>query len=261
MRSYYDWIYLSPHLDDAALSCGGQIFLATASGQSVLIVSIMAGDPPQEALSGYAESLHTRWRLAADAATQRRAEDLAACRILGADALHWSMPDCIYRHDPQSGAPLYLSDADIFGEVHGAEHDLVDALAEQMRVLPAHAHLVAPLTVGHHVDHQLARAAAERAFGATSLLDSELVYYEDYPYARDELALHRALGDDHARWRVEIIPLSPAALQARINAIVAFRSQLSTFFTNLNDLTVQVTSFITSRGGERLWRQVPTRYP
>jgi hypothetical protein len=166
------------------------------------------------------------------------------------------VPDCIYRHDPQSGAPLYRSDADIFGEVHAAERALVAALAEQMRGLPAHTHLVAPLTVGHHVDHQLARAAAEKAFGAASFLDSDLVYYEDYPYARDENARQRALGEDHARWRAETIPISPAALQARIDAIVAFRSQLSTFFTDLDDLYAQVTSFIAAHGGERLWRQV-----
>ncbi|MEZ4728018.1 MAG: PIG-L family deacetylase [Caldilineaceae bacterium] len=46
MPSVYDAIYLSPHLDDVALSCGGQIFGATRTGQRVLIVTITAGDPP-----------------------------------------------------------------------------------------------------------------------------------------------------------------------------------------------------------------------
>ena len=40
-----DHLYLSPHFDDAALSCGGQIATWTAAGQSVLVVTITGGDP------------------------------------------------------------------------------------------------------------------------------------------------------------------------------------------------------------------------
>src|SRR3954469_806836 len=110
--STYDWIYLSPHLDDAALSCGGQIYAATQRQERVLIVTITAGDPIAP-VSDYAASLHTRWELV-DATAARRQEDLTACSILGADALDWDIPDCIYRVDAQ-GAPFYVSDADIFG--------------------------------------------------------------------------------------------------------------------------------------------------
>ena len=52
MRSY-DTIFLAPHLDDVVLSCGGQIFLETEAGNSVLVVTIMAGDPPQRTLTTF----------------------------------------------------------------------------------------------------------------------------------------------------------------------------------------------------------------
>src|SRR3954449_7408206 len=100
----YDWIYLSPHLDDAALSCGGQIFAASQGGERVLIVTITAGNPVGS-VSSYAASLHSRWELV-DATEARRQEDLAACAILGAESLHWAVPDCIYRVDAQ-GNPFY----------------------------------------------------------------------------------------------------------------------------------------------------------
>src|SRR5678816_3320336 len=118
LHTYYDALYLSPHLDDAVLSCGGQIFQRTAAGQTVLIVTIMAGDPPHPTVSDYAQSLHDRWALATDAAAARRAEDLAAAHLLGADTLHWSVPDCIYRLHPTSGQPFYVSDVDIFDQIH-----------------------------------------------------------------------------------------------------------------------------------------------
>src|SRR5688500_5967071 len=89
----YDWIYFSPHLDDVALSCGGQIYTATQAGERVLIVTVTAGDPVAP-VSTYAASLHSRWKLVTDATQVRREEDLAACAILGADAIHWTVPDC-----------------------------------------------------------------------------------------------------------------------------------------------------------------------
>jgi LmbE family N-acetylglucosaminyl deacetylase len=80
-------VYLSPHLDDAALSCGGQIAQQTAAGLPVLIVTLMAGDPPARPLSPFAQQLHTRWQLhdAPTAVAARRAEDTAACRHLAAE--------------------------------------------------------------------------------------------------------------------------------------------------------------------------------
>lgn len=247
MRDFYPTIYLSPHLDDVTLSCGGQVYRQTREGQPVLIVTITAGDPPRDALSGYAQSLHDRWALATDAVAARRAEDLAACRILGADALHWSIPDCIYRMNPADGEPIYRSDPDIFGDVHEAERGLVDQLAEWMRALPAHTRLCAPLGVGHHVDHQLTRAAAERAFSR------QLVYYEDYPYAQQPGAIEQVIAPGAPDWRPELIALTSDAIEAKITAILAFASQLSTFFTDEADLRRQVGGYVASVGGERLW--------
>lgn len=249
MRTYYDWIYLSPHLDDVALSCGGQVFHYTQDGQTVLIVSVMAGDPPHMQISDYARGLHERWALAGEAAAARRAEDIAACAILGADWLHWEAPDCIYRTDPGSGAPFYVSDPDIFGEIAPAEMGLVEELAGRIAALPAHNRLVVPLTVGHHVDHLLVRQAAERAFAGEALL-----YYEDYPYAQQPGALDRVLGDRSGRQPI-VLPLSPQDLAAKVDAVLAFRSQLSTFFTDRADLEAQIGGFAAATGGERLWRK------
>ncbi len=251
MQPFYDAIYLSPHLDDVALSCGGQIFQRTRAGQRVLIVTITAGDPPASAVSDYAQSLHNRWQLVTDAVAARRAEDYAANAILGADTLHWSLPDCIYRYHPATGAALYLSDSDIFGDVHPAELPIVTALSEQMAALPAHQQLYVPLTIGHHVDHQLTRTAAERAFAP-----SALTYYEDYPYAQQPDALAGVIPADRASWQATVIALDEAAIRAKIAAIAAFQSQFSTFFKDYADLEAQIRTFTTRTGGECVWRQL-----
>ena len=253
----YDWIYFSPHLDDVALSCGGQIYKATQAGERVLVVTITAGDPVAP-ISTYAASLHNRWELVADATAARREEDLAACAILGADALHWTVPDCIYRVDSQ-GLPFYVDDAGIFGPVAPAEIEMVEELCRQMRALPPAQHLVAPLAAGNHVDHQLTRLAAELAFSP-----DKFSYYEDYPYAQQPGKLAQVIeaqpkdsrGIERV-WVAETVTLDAVALRIKYAAVTAFRSQLSTFFSDQADLERQIGGYAAMVGGERRWRRLP----
>jgi LmbE family N-acetylglucosaminyl deacetylase len=248
MQTRYTTIYLSPHLDDVVLSCGGAIAAQTRAGDVVLIVSITAGDPPDQ-VSTYAASLHNRWQLVTDATAARRAEDLAACARLGAEALHWDLPDCIYRLDDQ-GKPFYVSDDDIFGPVAPAEQALVTRLAAQMATLPPADHIVVPLGVGNHVDHQLTRLAAEQAFDP-----AVLEYYEDYPYAQQPGALAHALDGPDVTWTAHVTPVDAASLRAKFDAVMAYASQISTFFRDRADLERQIGGYTAQIGGERRWRR------
>ncbi len=250
MITDYDVIYLSPHLDDVVLSCGGQIYQQTQAGKRVLIATVTAGDPPVSVLSDYAQSLQERWELITDAGAARREEDRAACAILGADFQHWDVADCIYRYDPKCGDALYLSDDDIFGDVHPAEKKLVDGLAQRMTHLPQHDIVYAPLTVGHHVDHLLTRVAAERVF------KTNIVYYEDYPYAQEKGMIEAVMAQSQISWTSRAIELTEAAMQAKIAAILAYRSQLSTFWTDHADLERQIRGYAAVVGGERVWQAI-----
>ncbi len=255
MNAFYDTIILSPHLDDAALSCGGQIYLKTAVGQSVLIVTIMAGDPPASGLSTFAQSLHDRWQLNSQAAAQRRDEDIVAASILGADTLHWTVADCIYRQEPQTGESYYRSEQAIFGELNPAESLLVNKLAEHLTTLPQTNQIIAPLGIGNHVDHQITRLAAEQEFG------ENLGYYEEYPYAIAPGAVEVLTIEKSPAWQAQTIPISEEALFAKIEAIAAYVSQLSTFFLDLSDLEHQVRQYAQTVGGERIWRHASLPNP
>ncbi|NUN97629.1 MAG: PIG-L family deacetylase [Candidatus Omnitrophica bacterium] len=90
----YPHIYLSPHYDDASLSCGGAIHLQAQAGQAVLVVTICAAPPPSgEPLSPFAQSLHRTWGNPADVIATREAEDRASLAILGADYLRLNFND------------------------------------------------------------------------------------------------------------------------------------------------------------------------
>jgi LmbE family N-acetylglucosaminyl deacetylase len=250
MRTQYDAIYLSPHLDDAALSCGGQIYRQAGEDGRILIVTLMAGDPPPGAvLSGFARSLHSRWELAESAEAARRREDEAAAHILGAETAHWPVPDCIYRAHPRTGEPLYPTWPAVIDAIHPAEAALVEELAAKLAALPPAGRVIAPLAAGNHVDHQITRLAAEACFGG------RLWYYEDYPYVRRAEMLTAVIPPDDPYWQATTIPLRPEDVAAKIEAIAAYASQLSTFFTDHDELVREIQEYTALAGGERLWRR------
>jgi LmbE family N-acetylglucosaminyl deacetylase len=260
-------LYLSPHLDDAVLSCGPLIHMQTRSGERVIVFTVCAGDAPASGLSPFAESLHTRWQTPANAVAARRAEDIAALHVLGARHLHLSVPDCIYRRHPVDGAPhsgereaqaefapapLYASEAALFGEWHPAEHGLARQVAQSisdLRLIVRATHLYAPLGIGRHVDHQLTRRAAE-------LIGLPLLYYEDYPYAARTSDTNAWGGLAHGlreEWRA----FDEAALEAQCRAIVAYQSQLSTFWADEAVMRADLRDFANRSGAGlavRLWQ-------
>ena len=182
METAYHAIYLSPHLDDAVLSCGGQIAARCRRGERVLVATLAAGDSAAP-LTPLARELHAAWKLA-DSCAPRRAEDRAACAVLGADCLHVPLPEASYRRHPETGEPLYAALDDVFGALPAGEC-AEEAWVDVLRGLPPAQSVATPLGAGGHVDHRLVRRAAERAFGAN------LAYYEDYPYAGRLWAVRR----------------------------------------------------------------------
>lgn len=249
-KAPYDALYISPHLDDAALSCGGQIFLQTQRDERVLVVTVAAGEPTTDIRSPFAEFLHHNWGFdASEAVRRRRAEDQSAYQLLGAESLHWTLPDAIYRLDPQTEEPLYTSNDDIFGPLHPHEESLIATVADYFSTLPAARRVVAPLTVGNHVDHQLTRIAAERVWGAS------LRYYEDYPYVqREPQSLEQLLQPGHL-WFSYLITLPQAALAARLEAIRKYASQISSLFNTVEQMESDVKQQVGRTGGERLWQR------
>ena len=111
------WIIISPHFDDAVLSCGGLIWESARRGRTVEIWTIFAGYPSPGPLSELAARIHAQWGTgdARQTVDLRRAEDRAAAALVGATARHFSNPDCIYRTD---GAGSFLYTEDVFDPPH-----------------------------------------------------------------------------------------------------------------------------------------------
>jgi len=260
-----DAVYLSPHIDDAVLSCGGTIRRRSRRGQRILVVTVCAGVPEDGgALSPYAERLHRRWGSAAGSASlsavqavQRRlGEDRAALSRLGATGVWLDVPDAIYRRDPATGRWPYDRTAALFRRVHRSDGSVAADLAARLAELPALAaatEVIVPLSVGHHVDHQLVRTAAELWRDP-----ADLRYYEDYPYAEDDAAVATALARPQG-WRSARQRLAVTDMTAKVEAVACYASQMSTFWPDLEAMRTAVCAFSRRQGGgrpaERTWRR------
>ena len=226
-----DRIYLSPHLDDAVFSCGGVIYQQTSSGEEVLVVTIFAGDPVEGQLSPYAQSLHERWGIGEPSVESRREEDMRACARLGAQYLHMSFPECIYRFG-LDGKPYYESDEAIFGELHPAEGELQDHIASKLSEwYSGEPSVYVPIGYGGHVDHKLVRGAVSRS-------NIQAHYYKDFPYAirGEDALLDWALpsGEEHRT------QLSDREFQIWAKAIMEYTSQLSTFWEDIQTIEAEL---------------------
>ncbi len=65
------------------------------------------------------------------------------------------------------------------------------------------------------------------------------------------LAQEKAAG---VEWQTEVVAVADTAVLARGTAILAYVSQVSTFFADESDLRAQVAAYVTAVGGERLWQ-------
>lgn len=249
-----DWVFVSPHLDDVALSCGGAVAKAARAG-SPLIVTVFAGEPTGE-MSDFAHFQHERWHLPdTDAVELRRCEDRRATEALGESVRsRWlDFPDAIYRD------PRYSSDEALFGPPLDSDAGLIEDVHQKLRELGATRYVV-PLGVGNHVDHQIVRAA-----GALLLRGGAEVWsYAEVPYALDEEALLPALLNAD-RSEPVVIYLDDDAMQRKAQAVSCYESQLPVLFRDRGDPDVELKAFALNQGdgdlAERLWRWRPADDP
>jgi LmbE family N-acetylglucosaminyl deacetylase len=174
-------LVVSPHLDDAALSVGATLSMLRREGAVVTVATLFAGRPTGE-LSPIARRFHERCGQGCDAITERRQEDANSMLALGVDHLHLRWLDAVYRKTAAEWLCRY--DGHVFALSPSTDHVLAQDIERTLRGLLARngiTHILAPMGIGNHVVHLIARAAAERVAEDGALRAFAL--FEDLPYA------------------------------------------------------------------------------
>jgi len=252
-------LFLSPHYDDIALSCGGTARRLRGLGRSPEVAIVFGSEPdPENGFTAFATAMHVGWGMDAhEVIASRRAEEADAAAVLGTEVSFLPFHDAIYRGE------RYLNDPELFGEVRGDEFDLAAAIISALgleRIEKSSTRIYAPLAIGWHVDHQIVFHAGV-ALGANGW---DVWFYEDLPYAlKPGISAERiervgidvviaALVAVHATW------------EAKIDAIMAYPSQLETIFRYVDSTSGQteidalLRGYATGAGDgvavERFWR-------
>jgi LmbE family N-acetylglucosaminyl deacetylase len=166
----YDCLFISPHTDDATLSCVGRMLWERNRGQRVLVVVVFAEGPT------------------------RGAGESHALEGLGIDELRLELPSAPTRD------PAYGSFAAVLEGGHPADAQRRTSLVETLDALVLQTqakHIYLPLGVGGHVDHLIVHEAGSQAIPESA--GREIFFYEDRPYAFLPGAIWIRLGQLGAR--------------------------------------------------------------
>ncbi len=253
-------LFLSPHFDDAVLSCGATIQQLVASGESVEVRTIMAGLPHSLPDTAIVRDLHDRWQEGGNPVRARIEEDKLAVERLGAVCTRFSFwLDCIYRVT-RSGKVLYPDGESIFGEINPEDvaAQLLPTVVLEANEIPNH--IYAPLGAGHHVDHQIVRNWAITLKQYMPWV--ALKFYEEYPYTQDPHAVERAMiyfTENYPRLHLqqEIVPVNEAAVKVKLEAIACYKTQISSFWPDLQTMEAATRQSLIEAGNgvsaERYW--------
>ncbi len=200
---------VSPHLDDAALSCADHALTWRAAGEEVLVVNVFTAAGTSTQLSSLMRPILHASQV--DDAEQyvalRLREDRRCLDALGLRACQLGFTDAGFRG---ASTPDYPTLAALrTGRLLAPELNLVDAVSEALRGVGDVRLAVCPLGIGRHVDHLITRAACERVFGA-----DRLAFYADMPYARAPWRWSWADLRRLASARKSIKPMTPAKREA-----------------------------------------------
>jgi LmbE family N-acetylglucosaminyl deacetylase len=224
-------LFVSPHLDDAILSCGALITRLARTNPVVVATLFTTCSGPPHTLSGRTFLRACAQPDAVSLFAERRREDAAVVSDAGATHVHLGFPDALFRlrgggadlrgrrrrrhvyptHRLHIGrgrvSPL---DAPLIEQAA----DAVDAVAREIGAGCAFF----PLAVGRHVDHVITRTVGSGYRRAK-------VFYADFPYVLDHRP-DQAFLDDH-RLAEE---LCGEGLERKAELISGYRTQVDALF-------------------------------
>jgi LmbE family N-acetylglucosaminyl deacetylase len=257
-------LFLSPHLDDAVLSCGGTIHRLVQRGEHVVIMTVMAGEPPDNLPDTPSlQAVKARWGAGHHHVSTRRAEDIRAARRLGAKVVHLPLLECLFR-TARSGdgalAPLYPKEDSPFKEYVKADDARVLLLETRSCVREGVVTIYAPLCVDHHVDHRLVRDWALVLTGAKNA--PALKFYEEYPSIQNKMALNRVMLFYKQQMPAlslsrEVVMLDEADITAKVQALRCYTSHLYVLWQSPDAMEKSVRDYLLfcgeGRPAEQFW--------
>jgi LmbE family N-acetylglucosaminyl deacetylase len=226
-------LFVSPHLDDVAFSCGGTLIRLIREGWQVRLCTVFTASVvwPQ----GFALACQLDKGLSADMdyMALRRMEDDEFARLAGvADSCHLNFMEAPHRG--------YRDAADLFLGVHHGDEVWRELAGELTELAQDCGAIFAPQGLGNHVDHLQVILALQQAG-----LSDRAVWYTDTPYAIrfPSACPSPLLSGDLKKQSVTI------ELQRKIEGCRAYRTQVPFQFGSEERMERKLVEFHGRQGG------------
>lgn len=170
-------LVLSPHLDDAVLSCCDHILDWIKEGGEVTIITIFTSFKNNFISKSAQEYINNSgFDSTEDFEKQRKKEDIEAMTRLRVKWKHLDFIDGWFRC--MKNKSVY-PDQDLFkGKISPLDKLLLEQIRKALTEYKNFDHIVIPFGIGNHVDHLLITKIVENIFEKR-----KLIYYLDNPYA------------------------------------------------------------------------------
>lgn len=199
--------FISPHLDDAALSCGGLInFLAGKTDMTVVSAFTAISSPPHT-LSAKAFLRQCQSADAEKLFADRKSEDAKVLGAIGVKTEYWDFIDAQWRKKGQQNwlekitgkilpefshiYPTYRWHV-VVGKISRRDDDLKDSIKKYLAYImnaQEKFFIFCPLGTGKHVDHLIVRNCCLEASG------DSLILWSDFPYNKNSRPDFPELGN------------------------------------------------------------------
>lgn len=185
-------LFISPHLDDAILSCGGLIsYLSSKTSVKVITVFSKASSGPY---TMFAKRFikNCSYDDADTLFADRRVEDKKIMKKLKSEFLHLGFVDAAFRKKDaiyflkraiggflSELLHLYPLGRNVFsGKIAREDERLIEKIESKLWAIINQSDdwlVFCPLAIGQHVDHCIVRHLCQESFG-------RLIYWSDFPY-------------------------------------------------------------------------------
>ncbi len=183
IRRFNNFVFFSPHLDDAVLSCGSLLLLLKKLRKQVTVVTIftkVTSPPYSQQAEEFLDACG--YDKAKELFLDRIKEDSKAMEYLGAKYIYWDFIDAAWRKKENNGFVYKNSREQFSGRVAKSDLPLLDDLRLKIeKFINRHKRhkpptfYLGPLGIGGHADHLLVRDTLMQ-------LKIPKLFWEDYPY-------------------------------------------------------------------------------
>jgi LmbE family N-acetylglucosaminyl deacetylase len=179
INKYDKYVFISPHLDDAVLSCGQLLLDLKKHQKDVKVISVFTrvvkgNISPQAKLFLKSCGYKSGTRLYKDF----NCEDTKAMEYLKAECIHLNFIDAAWRFNANK-TPIYKNQVSQFsGLISKEDNELIKKITNKLdKLIPKSNRVLflGPLGVGGHADHIIIREILKNA-------RSPKLFWEDFPY-------------------------------------------------------------------------------